>query len=299
MQTIPITQINVNDKRFCISYPLEDDILLASIKKIGIIQPLILLAQSPYIVVTGFKRLEAALSLGLANIPCIIVNIDEKDALLRSIHDNTGRLLNIIEKAYCIEKMLHTGFSKEETYEIMTLLSLNRHEKIIERLRDIANADETMKNFILEKNLSMQNVESLLRFTPEEKNRIIEMLIPVHTTESVMREILRMFHIIKVKNGAINFSIMVGADNVYELKTRLKNLTHPILSSLEKGLKDIKLKCALPPNIDIKVDPFFEKEYIDILIRAKNPDEIREALIKLTGVLDVGYIGSIFGLAKD
>jgi len=299
MQTIPITQINVNDKRFCISYPLEDDILLASIKKIGIIQPLILLAQSPYIVVTGFKRLEAALSLGLANIPCIIVNIDEKNALLRSIHDNTGRLLNIIEKAYCIEKMLHMGFSKEETYEIMTLLSLNRHEKIIKRLLDIANADETMKNFILKKDLSMQNAESLLRFTPEEKNRIIEMLIPAHTTESVMREILRMFHIIKVKNGAINFSIMVGADNAYELKTRLKNLTHPILSSLEKGLKDIKLKCALPPNIDIKVDPFFEKEYIDILIRAKNPDEIREALIKLTGVLDVGYIGSIFGLAKD
>lgn len=299
MQIIPITRINVSDKRFCISYPLEDGILLASIKKIGIIQPPILLAPPPYTIVAGFKRLEAALRLGLTHIPCIIVNMDEKDALLRSIHDNMGRALNIIEKANCIEKMLHMVFSTEEVYDVMTLLSLSRHEKITGRLRDIAGSDETMKNFILKKDLSMQNIETLLRFTSEEKDHIIEILTPLHTTESTIREILRMLHLIKVRNGAIDFSIMVGADDAYDLKTRLKNLTYPILSSLEKGLKDIKIKCALPPNIDIKVDPFFEKEYIDILIRAKNPDEIREALLKLNGVFDAGHIRSIFGLAKD
>ena len=161
MQTIPITRINVSDKRFCISYPLEDGILLASIKKIGIIQPLILLAPAPYTIITGFKRLEIALRLGLTDIPCIIVNITEKDALLRSIHDNTGRMLNIIEKANCIEKMLHMAFSTEEIYDVMTLLSLSRHEKITGRLRDIASSDETMKCFILKKGLSMQNIESL------------------------------------------------------------------------------------------------------------------------------------------
>jgi hypothetical protein len=299
MQIIPTTRINVSDKRFCISYPLEDDILLTSIKRIGIIQPLVLLAPPPYTIVTGFKRLDAALHLGLTNIPCIIVNITEKDALLRSIHDNMGRALNIIEKANCIEKMLHMVFSTEEIYDVMTLLSLGKHEKITGRLRDIVNTDETMKCFILKKDFSMQNIETLLRFAPEEKDQIIGILAPLHTTENTIRETLQMFHIIKVRNGTIDFSTIIGADNIYELKTRLKNLTYPILSSLEKGLKDIKIKCALPPNIDIKVDPFFEKEYIDILIRAKNPDEIREALLKLNGVFDAGYIRSIFGLAKD
>ncbi|MCX5808786.1 MAG: ParB/RepB/Spo0J family partition protein [Proteobacteria bacterium] len=299
MQTTPITRINVSDKKFCISYPLEDGILLASIKRIGIIQPLILLAPPPYTIVTGFKRIEAALHLGLTDIPCIMVNITEKDALLRSIHDNMGRALNIIEKANCIEKMLHMAFSTEEVYDVMTLLSLSRHEKIAGRLRDIAGSDETMKCFILKKDLSMQNIETLLRFTSEEKEHIIEILTPLHTTESTIREILQMLHLIKVRKGAIDFSTIIGADDIYGLKARLKTLTYPILSSLEKGLKDIKIKCALPPNIDIKVDPFFEKEYIDILIRAKNPDEIRVALLKLNGVFDAGYIRSIFGLAKD
>ncbi len=299
MQTIPITLINISDKRFCISYPLEDGILLASIKKIGIIQPPILLAPTPYTIITGFKRLEAALSLGLTDISCIIVDIPGKDALLRAIHDNMGRALNIIEKANCIEKMLHMAFSAEEVYDVMTLLSLSRHEKITGRLRDIASSDETMKCFILNKALSMQNIETLLRFTSEEKDHIIKILTPLHTTESTVREILQMLHLIKVRKGAIDFPAITGTYDVYGLKARLKTLTYPILSSLEKGLKDIKIKCALPPNIDIKVDPFFEKEYIDILIRAKNPDEIRAALLKLKEVFDAGYIRSMFGLAKD
>jgi len=299
MQTIPITLINISDKRFCISYPLEDGILLASIKKIGIIQPPILLAPTPYTIITGFKRLEAALSLGLTDISCIIVDIPGKDALLRTIHDNMGRALNIIEKANCIEKMLHMAFSAEEVYDVMTLLSLSRHEKITGRLRDIASSDETMKCFILNKALSMQNIETLLRFTSEEKDHIIKILTPLHTTESTVREILQMLHLIKVRKGAIDFPAITGTYDVYGLKARLKTLTYPILSSLEKGLKDIKIKCALPPNIDIKVDPFFEKEYIDILIRAKNPDEIRAALLKLKEVFDAGYIRSMFGLAKD
>ena len=299
MQTIPITLINISDKRFCISYPLEDGILLASIKKIGIIQPPILLAPTPYTIITGFKRLEAALSLGLTDISCIIVDIPGKDALLRAIHDNMGRALNIIEKANCIEKMLHMAFSAEEVYDVMTLLSLSRHEKITGRLRDIASSDETMKCFILNKALSMQNIETLLRFTSEEKDHIIKILTPLHTTESTVREILQMLHLIKVRKGAIDFPAITGTYDVYGLKARLKTLTYPILSSLEKGLKDIKIKCALPPNIDIKVDPFFEKEYIDILIRAKNPDETRAALLKLKEVFDAGYIRSMFGLAKD
>jgi len=281
------------------SYPLEDGMLLASIKKIGIIQPPILLAPPPYTIITGYKRLEAALSLGLTNIPCIIVDIPGKDALLRAIHDNTGRALNIIEKANCIEKMLHMAFSMEEVYDVMTLLSLGRHEKIAERLRDIAGSDETMKCFILNKALSMQNIGTLLRFTSEEKDHIIKILTPLHTTESAIREILQMLHLIKVRKGAIDFPAITGTYDVYGLKVRLKTLTYPILSSLEKGLKDIKIKCALQPNIDIKVDPFFEKEYIDILIRAKNPDETRAALLKLKEVFDAGYIRSIFGLAKD
>ena len=55
---------------------------------------------------------------------------------------------------------------------------------------------------------------------------------------------------------------------------QLKEMAYPILTALHRELQGIRQASALPPNIDIKVDPFFEKEYIDIGIRAKNKDDV-------------------------
>jgi len=296
MQNIPIEQINANDRKFCISYPLKDGVLLSSINKIGVIQPLLVLGRRPYIVVSGFRRLEAAQELGFTDIPCIVVDMDEKKAMLSSIHSNLGRTLNIIEKAYCVDKMFTMGFSREEISDVMGIISLGFHEKIIKRMRDLANADDAVKDFVVKKNLNMQNVESLLRFANYEISGIIDALSTIHTTESMLREILRMLSILKLKNGDIDFSIIKGVDNQYDLKKRLKCSINPILSELEEDLNEIKEKCALPPEIDIKVDPFFEKEYIDMHIRANNPEDVGRALLKINSILDAGYIRSIFGL---
>lgn len=298
MQNISINQIDVSDRRFCISYPVLDDELLLSVGKIGIIEPLIILARQPYTIVTGFKRLEAALKLGFTAIPCISIGMDGKNALLAAIHSNLGRKMNIVEKANCVDKMFIMGFPEETISETMAMLSLEFYDRVVERMRTLANADDSLKDFILKKSLSMQNIEALLRFSPNERDIIVEILNTVHTTESMMREILQMLSIIKLKNSDVDFSLMAGADNAYELKKRLKHIVNPILSTLEAELGDIKSRCALPPGIDIKVDPFFEKEYIDILIRAKHPDEIRTALSKIESLLDAGHIRSIFELTN-
>ena len=79
---------------------------------------------------------------------------------------------------------------------------------------------------------------------------------------------------------------------------QLKKMAYPILTSLHEQLKDLRQASALPPNIDIKVDPFFEKEYIDIGIRAKNREDICQALEKLRRLTDDGILGRIFDLTK-
>ncbi len=298
MKTIDIDHINTNDRRFCISYPMQDDILLSSIKKIGIIQPIILLDTTPYMVVTGFKRILSAMQAGFTKIPSVIISVSEKDALLYVIHDNIKRGLNLVEKALGIERMLHTGFSSTEIYETMTLLSLDPHEKILERLTAVANMEDALKAFITVKNLTMKQVEMLIRFNAEERARIIGILNAIHTTESFVREVLELLNLVKIKRGSIDFDSIKNMPDAQELKKSLKKLTNPILVSLEDELKQIKLKCALPPDIDIKVDPFFEKGYIDMVIRAKTEDKAREAIEKLSSILNKGYIRNILELTK-
>jgi ParB/RepB/Spo0J family partition protein len=297
MKKTPIDHINIHDKRFCITYPLDDVTLYTSIQKMGIIQPVMLLNTSPFIAVTGFKRLEIARQLGLKEIPAIVIDITEQEALLFAIHDNIQRGFNLIEKAHAIERMLHIGFSSTEINEAMKILGLQPHEKVIKTLIAIASAEDSLKHFMVMHNLSMKIISYLMRFEVEERTSIIDLLSSVHVTESTIREILEIMNLLTIKQNKLPFETLNPASG-QELVRQLKAMTHPILTSLHQQLQDLQQASALPPNIDIKVDPFFEKEYIDIGIRAKNKDDIYQAIEKLRTLVDDGIIGSIFDLTK-
>lgn len=298
MNTLSIDHINANDQRFCITYPLEDALLYRSIQRIGIVQPVILLDASPFIVVTGFKRIEIAHKLGLKEIPYVAADITEREALLFAIHDNLQRGFNLIEKAHALERMLYIGFSREETFDMLNILGMNPHEKILKMLISLASVEDSLKHFIVSRNLSLKNVGYLMRFEVSERTSIIDLLSSLHVSESSIREILEILSLLKLKHDKLPFTKFPPASNSQDLIKNLKAIGYPILTSLHKQLQDIRHALALPPNIDIKVDPFFEKEYIDIGIRAKNKEDINQALEKLHRLTDDGILGRIFDLTK-
>jgi hypothetical protein len=206
--------------------------------------------------------------------------------------------LNILEKAHALEKMVHMGFSESEIYELMTLFSLGPHEKVLAHFLSIARAEEPLKHFIITHALSMKNIEYMLWFEKEERKKITRALATTRLTESYLREIFEMLHLMKIKKGRFSSGVLKHAGNARELRNRLKKILYPGLSSLEKQLENIRKISALPPALDIRVDPFFEKEYIDITIRAKSEEEIKELLRKLDEVLQKGHIRSILELTK-
>jgi ParB-like chromosome segregation protein Spo0J len=298
MENIPIEAINTKDRRFCISYPLHDNHLLASIEKIGIIEPIILLKVTPYIVISGFKRLEAAITFNHSHTPSLIQNIPEQQAFLYAIHNNITRGFNLVEKAIAFERMFHFNLTTPEVTEIITMLEIKSSEKIFKNLMAIANGEKALKDFIVVHNISMKNVEALLRFEPEERRSLISILSSLHFTDSSLREILELLSLMKVKKDAIDFNIIDHAKTMDEIRNILKRKIYPKLTSLEKRLQNIHKECGLPPNMDIKVDPFFEKEYIDIWIRARKEKEVHDAISKLMNLLKQGYIRSILELSK-
>jgi ParB family chromosome partitioning protein len=296
--SIPLRKINVRDNRFRISYPAANEMLLSSIKKVGIIQPVVLLEGPPFTVVTGFRRVEAAKQLGLKKVPAVTVKLGEKEGIFFAIHDNLHRGLNIIEKAHALKKMVTMGFPESELHEVMALFSLGPHEKILAHLTAVARAEEPLKHFIIEHALSMKTIEYMLWFEKGERKKIMSTLAATRLTESYLREILEMLHLIKIKKGRFVSGVLKYVGNAQELRARLKKIVYPRLSSLENKLEKIRRASALPPALDIRVDPFFEKEYIDITIRAKSEKETRELLGKLDEVLQKGHIRSILELTK-
>ena len=128
--------------------------------------------------------------------------------------------------------------------------------------------------------------------------KIIKSLKGLHLTESMLREILEMLHLLRIRKGGISAGDIPQMDNADMVRAHLKKKTHPILSSLQKKLRTIRDAMALPPGVDIKVDPFFEKEYIDILLKIGKEEDIGAALAIISDLAKAGHMRSILELTK-
>lgn len=163
----------------------------------------------------------------------------------------------------------------------------------------IANSEKILKDFIVERNISLKNVDYLLWFEPEVRERIINLTGKFHFTESLLREILQMLTLIKIKTDDLPFEELHTLNNPFEIKEALKKRINPGIKKLEDEFKNIRRNLKLPDNVTIKIDPFFEKEYIDIMIKAKDKSELEVALKSLTENLKSKGMEAIFGITKN
>jgi hypothetical protein len=296
MQTVSVDKVDTSDRGYCISYPVEDDLLLSSVARFGLLNPIALLSVERPIIVMGFKRMDAARRLGITEIPCLFLDVDDRSALLAAISDNMTRSLNTIEKVRCVERMCALRFPTEEISEILKMIGLPAREKTVETAAAAAAMSDRIRMFVVRHGLPITAVEQLLWLDDGERDRVVEILSPLDVTVSSFREVLQLMMLLKVKRGQIDFGHLVGAGDMGTLKRTLKRMSHPILSGLEDRLARILKSCALPPNIKVHLDPFFEKDWIDVSIRARNAGDMDQALKKLEQLLAEGLLWSLFDL---
>jgi len=122
--------------------------LAESIKKHGIIQPIITLKKDDgYMIIAGERRWRAAREAKLTDIPCIIKNYDEKQLIEVALIENIQREdLNIIEEAlaykYIIEKyeikqeQLAEALGKSRPHIANTMRLLQLYSPVLDMIRE-------------------------------------------------------------------------------------------------------------------------------------------------------------------
>lgn len=172
--------------------------LAESIKRYGVIQPIVLRkSQNYYEIVAGERRWRAARIAGLKEVPCIMRDFTDEENMLVAIIENMQREdLNPIEEANGIETLIKTyGFTQEEVSKnisksrpyITNLLRLLRlPDKIRDMLEDgmitqgharaLINIDNEKRQLhlceqIVEKGLSVREVEKLADASKEKKKK--------------------------------------------------------------------------------------------------------------------------------
>ncbi len=202
---------------------MED--LIQSIKEKGVIQPVLVRRQGDYYeLIAGERRLRAANSLNLKEIPIIVKDVQDRDSLEISLIENIQRQeLNPIEEAraflYLIDKFGVTqeklsevlGKSRVSVTNTLRLLKLPKeiqdemkkgrisfaHGRVLLELEDI-NQQRRLAHEIIANGISVRELENLVQtHRPRNNKRRMRSSIPAEPYIAVMEEELQ--HILATK----------------------------------------------------------------------------------------------------
>lgn len=143
------------------------DELAASIREVGLLQPLVVRKMAGgYELIAGQRRLLALQMLGQDHADCVIVGTDDEMAGLMTITENLQRAdLNPIEEAVGFEELKQaTGWSDSEI-----ALKVGKRREYVTRARSLLDLDEATMTAVAERDLSPSHAYELRRIEDPER----------------------------------------------------------------------------------------------------------------------------------
>jgi len=161
-----------------------------SIKKYGVIQPLVLRKiGDKYEIIAGERRYKASTLAGLEKVPAIIKNLDDATSAEVALIENLQREdLTPIEKARSYKKLLAMSGEKQE--ELAKKLGISQ-PSLANTIR-LLNLSEEVQEALLNRDISERHARSLLKISNERKQkdllkRIIEERLTVRKLDSIIK----------------------------------------------------------------------------------------------------------------
>ncbi len=172
---VSLIKPNPSQPRKCF-YSDELTKLAKSISQEGILQPLIIrICDGEYVLVSGERRLRAAKIAGLKTVPCIIVNMTERNSALMALVENIQRQdLSFFEEASAIQSLISVyGMTQEDAAIRLGIAQSTVANKL--RLLRIPGDEQQV---IMDMGLSERHARALLRL--KSKSDRVDVLERIH-----------------------------------------------------------------------------------------------------------------------
>ena len=145
--------------------------LAASIRDVGILQPLTVRKEGDlFIVVSGNRRLMAAKMAGLGEVPCILLDVDPADVELVSLIENLQREdLHYFEEARLMQQyLIHSGLTQAKAAR-----KLGRSQAAVANKLRLLNHSPRVRQALEESGLTERHARALLRVHGEEERLMV------------------------------------------------------------------------------------------------------------------------------
>jgi ParB family chromosome partitioning protein len=168
--------------------------LSASIKEKGVVQPIIVrsLGTDKYEVIAGERRLRASKLAGLSEIPVIVKEVDDAEAMALAITENIQREdLNPIELARAYSVLMdHFKLTQEQLAQ-----SMGKSRSAVANIIRLLNLPHTIQEQVLSGKISMGHARALLALEHDKQRlsvceKIIESDLSVRQTERLIKKLV-------------------------------------------------------------------------------------------------------------
>jgi len=168
--------------------------LADSIKSQGLVQPILVRSvanKNSYEIVAGERRWRAAQIAGLHDIPVIIKDVSDNEAMCLALIENIQREdLNPLEEAGALERLINEF---EMTHDAVAD-AVGRSRPAVSNLLRLLELDDTVKKMLETGKLDMGHARALLSLSPDKQlesaTKIVKQGLSVRATENLVKQLL-------------------------------------------------------------------------------------------------------------
>ena len=176
--------------------PAAIDELAESIRKHGILQPLLVRARTDgeagYQLIAGERRWRAAQQVGMETVPCRVIQFEDRQACEAALEENLKREdLNVLEKAAAFKDYLERFGGTIE--ELGRQLSMNR--ATVSNMMRLLELPESIQQLLRSNKITGGHAKALLPLSEAQQNELARQIeqeqLSVRRVEEIAREMLR------------------------------------------------------------------------------------------------------------
>ena len=218
--------------------------LADSIRQHGILQPLsVRRVGSAYELIAGERRLRAAQIAGLSEIPCIIMNMDDRESGMAAMVENLQRQdLDFVEEAQGISRLMDAWTMSQD--QVAKLLGKSQ-SAIANKLRLLRHSPRVLQ-MLRETGLTERHGRALLKLkTEEEKMAAIQVMtqqsMNVARAEKYIQELQK-----NAEKGPQRINVGMFLNNLNQSLARIQSSGIPAVSERRETEDEIVLTITIP-----------------------------------------------------
>lgn len=298
---VKLSDIDTKNEFFRYSDDRYDaEALVESMSYSGMLNPVVLIeSKNGYRVVAGFRRMKAAIKLGLKEVQAYIVGSDASDEelLKLSILENQStRALNLIEKAVLLSKLKDTGISQRKIVNIfMPLIKLSPSSKHMEEILILRDLPTQLVNYIVSKDISARKFRHLKDYSGSSLAFVVDFLDYLNPGANLFVEITKGLAEVSARDDkklddiidSRGFSQLIAdtaiekSKKINEIREKVFDLRYPVLSSENLRIEQELGTINKQSNQDIEWDRSLEKKGLRIRLMLNKQEDLKTSMMLL------------------